>query len=91
MLEVLIPLASAIFASIIYGLGGYLNRPEKEEFDDEKLAITVIIGAAVGVISFYTGESFDIATQLLSSAGLVVLIEKYGKAVIRKIRKWWNK
>ena len=84
----IIPLVSAITAATIYALGGYLNRPEEEPFCEEKFVTTLMIGVVVGVVSFFASKTLDVTTQLLTSTGIVVLIEKYGKAGYRKLKKW---
>jgi len=87
MISGLIALGSAIGAATVYAFGGYLNRPEGEAFEEEKLVKTLIIGVVVGVVSYFTSKSFDATTQLLTSTGVIVIIEKYGKIIYRKLKK----
>ena len=77
-------LVTAIVAALIYAIGGYLKQTEK--LDYEKLFTTVLLGCAIGIVSWYMGTTHDTATQLLTSAGLIVNIEVWGKAIYRKLK-----
>lgn len=81
-------LITAIIGAIIYSFSGYLNRPEGEPFKEEKAITTLLIGIAVGVVSYFVGTNYDAALQVITNAGFVVVIEKYGKAIWKKISKW---
>jgi uncharacterized membrane protein len=78
---------SAVAAAVIYAVGGYL-KSTKETFDYEKLISTIILGAAIGVISYTVGVTYDTATQLLTSAGLVATIEVWAKAIYRRLKTY---
>lgn len=86
IIEELTPVMSAIIAAVIYAVGGYLKSGEK--FDSEKMFVTLLIGACVGVVSYAIGDGYDIAYQILVSAGIVIYIEVWGKAIYRKIQEW---
>lgn len=79
---------TAVISALIYAVGGYLKNIEPEKFDAEKFFVTIIIAVLVGSISYYLGISYDTATQILISAGLIAYIEFWGKAIYRRLKNW---
>lgn len=84
--------------TILYGalsgggiaIGGLLNARAKaqqtgtkENFDQHKFAITILIGAVVGAVGGYMGWDYNHAYVWLANMGGVALIEHYGKATWR--------
>ena len=80
----------AFFAALIYAATFYVNEhlAKGEEFDPSKFLATLIVGLLIGLFAFMTGNPITqqyMYIQLLAYAGLIILIEKWLKLVIRGI------
>ena len=89
----MIPIIAAIIAALTYSFGSILkSKPNpdgtKEPFSVQKIFVTLLIALTVGVVSWYIGTTADVATQTLTSAGIITTIEVWGKAAYRKIQTW---
>jgi len=82
----LLQLLTPIMAAIFYGVTGYLKQKplDAEKFDGQKFAGTMLIGCIIGLIMFMVKTSFDIASALVLSTGLVVIIENLLKIMWRR-------
>jgi len=67
----------------VYGAAGAANKPSKESLDFTKYGITVVIGAAVGVIAYFTGMEYGVVADMSIAAGFTVIVEKLWKAMYR--------
>ena len=84
---VLAQIIQAAGASAIYAASGFLRKKRDDrEFNWQKFAHTVIIGAIVGGFISYTGATPDMAMLMLESVGLTALIQNLIKMVARRIR-----
>ena len=80
---------------IIIALMGYVKKMSEEgelpKFNSAKFASTVIIGAIAGAVARIYGLSYDTATNMLVTAGIVTLVEYSVKALFRYLRsRGWN-
>jgi len=82
----LLQLLTPIMAAVFYGVTGYLKQKplNAEKFDGQKFAGTMIIGGVIGLIMFMVKTSFDLASALVLSTGLVVIVENLLKIVWRR-------
>jgi len=77
-------LALGIAGGVIWGVFGYLKSRKAEAWDWKKFGVSVIIGIPVGVVAVVTNISFDnAATQLVTDAGLVGVLENFLKFIWR--------
>ena len=88
MIEQTSAILIAVLAALLYAIGSYLKQTPPEEFNEEKFFVTCLLGLAIGGVSYYCGLTYGAAEQLLISAGLVVYIEVWGKALYRRLRRW---
>ena len=74
-------------AAVFCGVTGYLKQKplDAEKFDGQKFAGTMLIGCIIGLIMFMAKISFDIASALVLSTGLVVIIENLLKIMWRRV------
>jgi len=78
----------AVFSAAIYALAGYLKS--NESFDIVKAVSTLITGAIVGTILSFMGVKVteeNVATQMITMAGLLYFVEGVIKGIARKFRK----
>lgn len=91
MIETIQPILIAVGGSLIYSLLWYSRQvidPTKEtpEFKPWKLVSTLLVGAAIGLVSVLGGipiTQVGIEAQLASYGFLVAAVEQVGKALYR--------
>ena len=83
------PLATAIFAAVLYSLIWWASKnidPTKpsENFDFLSLGATVLIGAGVGIAATFTGSpitQLNIETQLVAYGSVIAVLERILKTL----------
>lgn len=83
---VLAEIIQAAGASAIYAASGFLRKKRDDrEFNWQKFAHTVIIGAIVGGFISYTGATPDVAMLMLESVGITALVQNGLKIIWRRL------
>jgi uncharacterized membrane protein len=77
-----------VFAGLVIGLItallGYFKNEKPENFDPKKFVLTLLIGVIVGGVAGGSGLSYDEAYAWAATAGILVWVEFFGKAIIRR-------
>lgn len=85
-MQIIITVAGGAAAGAVTATLGYFKNYESEDFDAEKAAKTIILGAAVGGAAKYFNMSYADIETWFASIGATAAIEYAVKAVWR----WWK-
>jgi hypothetical protein len=75
----------AVAAAVVYALAGYF-KSSGENFDRDKFMTTIVVGIVVGFVKVYLNlPSYEASLDLLTSMGLIVVIENICKVIWRRV------
>jgi len=81
MIEIL-PILNGIGSGVMIGLTGWFKSGE--EFDWIKILTTISVGATCGLVFSLSGTNIEMTMQLMTSAGIIVIVENLFKAIKKK-------